>query len=105
MSGSKLQIELEGPLVLTMKSISFEAPGSSGGSDYVLWLQSLALGFFGLSFPPSGRTDLLLFAKAEASKPMLGWYAVYDKESGGSGGGAGTQRTPSSPALIAGRDR
>lgn len=95
MSGGQLAIPLEGPLQLTAKNVLLEAPEAGGGEDYVLWLQSIALSLFGLSFPMSGRTDLLLFAKpGDGGKRTIGWYAAYDKESGGSGGGAGSGAQP-----------
>ena len=76
-SGGQLQITLEGPLKLSLKSVSFSV---DDGGAYLLWMQSLALGLFGLTFPPTGRTDILLFAKGNG-KRTLGWYAVYDKGS------------------------
>jgi hypothetical protein len=90
-SGGQLQITLEGPLKLSLKSVSLKL---DAGGAYTLWMQSLALGFFGLAFPPTGRTDILLFAKGEGQR-TLGWYAVYDKDSSAqqSGGDQPGQRT------------
>jgi hypothetical protein len=95
-SGGQLQITLEGPLKLSLKSVSLKVDAEG---TYTLWMQSLALGFFGLAFPPTGRTDILLFAKGEG-KRSLGWYAVYDKDSSTqqAGGNQPTTRTAGRPA-------
>lgn len=103
MAGGQPQIPLEGPLKLTMKAIAFEGPRTKGGTDYTLWFQSLALGFFGLAFPFTGRTDVLLFAKAAGGKRTLGWYAVYDKDASGSGSqptGSSTLRDSALPLPL-----
>ncbi|MGH3686623.1 MAG: hypothetical protein ACRDRE_18855 [Pseudonocardiaceae bacterium] len=77
LSGSKREFDLQGPLKLTIKNIAIERTTDGG---YVLWFQSLVLGVFRLTFPPTGRTDLLLFAGRDAAdKKAIGWYAAYDK--------------------------
>lgn len=97
-SGGQLQVTLEGPLKLSLKSVSFSV-GDDGA--YLLWMQSLAIGFFGLTFPPSGRTDILLFAKGNG-KRTLGWYAVYDKGSSVQQVGGNQQQGGGQRQVVAG---
>ena len=97
-SGGQLQITLEGPLKLSLKSVSFSV---DDGGAYLMWMQSLALGFFGLTFPPTGRTDILLFAKGNG-KRTLGWYAVYDKGSSVQQAGGNQQQGAGQKQVTAG---
>lgn len=80
LSGSKKEFDLQGPLKLKIKNIAIEVTLDGG---YVLWFQSLTLGIFRLTFPPTGRTDLLLFPGESGGKKALGWYAAYDKSASG----------------------
>lgn len=68
-----------GPLRLNVGKIRFlrEASGA-----YLLRLDTIALGFLGLRFPPGGRTNLLLFGNPDprASGNRLGWYGAYKKD-------------------------
>lgn len=91
LSGSKREFDLQGPLKLTIKNIAIERTTDGG---YVLWFQSLALSVFRLTFPPTGRIDLLLFAGRDAaSKKAIGWYAAYDKTTPTGTGPAGSGAT------------
>ncbi|NER34089.1 MAG: hypothetical protein F6J93_08610 [Oscillatoria sp. SIO1A7] len=83
-SGGKREIDVEGLFKIKMKNIEFYAVKIDGESydriNYMLRLQSISFGFMGLSLPPSGRTDFLLFGDPKTDKnDTLGWYAVYDK--------------------------
>lgn len=80
-TGSQLEMTLEGPLKLGLKHVAIDVDRGA----YRLWMQSLALGFFGLRFP-RGRTDVLLVATGDGSR-TLGWYAVYDTSSSASQAG------------------
>ncbi|MFI2242483.1 hypothetical protein [Streptomyces chrestomyceticus] len=103
LSGGNRTFDLQGPLKLTIKNIALERIEREGGMTYLLWLQSIGLGAFRFTLPPSGRTDLLLFAnREEGGRKALGWYAAYDK-SGSSDGGQGPQRSGASlPSEAAG---
>jgi hypothetical protein len=96
-SGNKKEISLEGLLKIKIKSIEFVAvPGTEEDSvSYMLRLQTISLGLLSLTFPPSGRTDFLLFGnpKATGDNKALGWYAVYDK---------GAKLKPKKPTPIPG---
>ncbi len=96
-SGNKKEISLEGLLKIKIKSIEFVAvpDTESGAISYMLRLQTISLGFLSLSFPPSGRTDFLLFGDPDATgdNKTLGWYAVYDK---------GAKEKPKKPIPIPG---
>jgi hypothetical protein len=51
------------------------------GSTYVLGLHDITLSLLSLTFPPSGQTELLLFADPSGQgQTSLGWYAGYAKE-------------------------
>lgn len=99
-SGGNKEISLQGLLKIKIKAIELMAvPGKDkDGKDmvsYILRLQTISLGFMGMSLPPSGRTDFLLFGKPESADKTLGWYAVYDK---------GVKPRPKKPVPIPGFD-
>jgi hypothetical protein len=72
-------ITVMGPLRLNIGSIRFLREESGG---YLLRLDTIALGFLGMKFPPGGRTNLLLFGNPDpqATGNRLGWYGAYKKD-------------------------
>jgi hypothetical protein len=77
--GSK-SLTIEGPLKLSIGDIGLVY--NADDKAYLMRFANIALSFFGLRFPPNGRTNLLLFGDPEpkASNTTLGWYAAYMKD-------------------------
>lgn len=74
--GSQKLLSLESVLKLKIQDLSLDAVGTT----YVLALRQIALSLLSLSFPPSGQTDVDLFADPSGqSRTSLGWYAAYAK--------------------------
>lgn len=98
-SGSKKEITIEGPLKLSIQNIQLGSQTNNGQTAYLMWLQSIALSFFSVTLPPSGRTDFVLFGGPSATpgQNTIGWYASYAKTSSTSSG-SGTQ----APQLVEG---
>lgn len=78
--GGKKTLTVMGPLKLGIGRLAFLWDPSTRG--YLLRLQNVALSFLGLSFPPGGRTNALLFGDPDprAGNPALGWYLAYKKD-------------------------
>jgi hypothetical protein len=77
--GGKL-LSLESVLKLKIAELTLDRAGKT----YVLQLDRIALSLLTLSFPPSGQTELLLFADpAGSDHTTLGWFAGYAKTGGG----------------------
>ncbi|HEX2189707.1 MAG TPA: hypothetical protein VHG51_12450, partial [Longimicrobiaceae bacterium] len=78
--GGKKSLTVMGPLKLGIGRLSFLFDPSTRG--YLLRLQNVALSFLGLSFPPGGRTNALLFGDPDprAGNSALGWYLAYKKD-------------------------
>jgi hypothetical protein len=77
--GGERAITLQGALKLTFGDISFLASGAS----YILQLRNIALSIFGISLPPSGQTNIVLFGDpAGKDHDTIGWYAAYAKSGG-----------------------
>jgi len=69
-----------GPLNLSIGRLTFLYDTATSG--YLLTLQNIALSFLGLSFPPGGKTNAVLFGDPDPQGPntALGWYAAYKKD-------------------------
>jgi hypothetical protein len=77
--GGERAITLQGALKLSFGDISFVASGAS----YILQLRNIALSIFGISLPPSGQTNIVLFGDpAGKDHDTIGWYAAYTKSGG-----------------------
>jgi hypothetical protein len=78
--GGKKSLTVMGPLKLGIGRLNFLFDPATRG--YLLRLQNVALSFLGLSFPPGGRTNALLFGDPDprASNAALGWYLAYKKD-------------------------
>jgi hypothetical protein len=98
-SGSKKELTIEGPLKLSIQNIQLGSQTTNGQTAYLMWLQSIALSFFSVTLPPSGRTDFVLFGGPSATpgQNTIGWYASYSKTSSTSSG-SGTK----APQLVEG---
>jgi hypothetical protein len=77
--GGSRSMTIEGPLKLTIQDIGMRF--DSGDHSYMMRFGNIALTLFGLSFPPGGKTNLLLFGDPDPSavNTTLGWYAAYMK--------------------------
>lgn len=74
------EITIEGPLKLGMQRIQFTA-SEQGGPPYTLIFNNIALKFLGVSFPPSGSTNVYLFGDPSSQdNATLGWYGAYVKD-------------------------
>jgi hypothetical protein len=78
-SGQK-SLTIMGPLQLSMQRLNFLWDPSTSG--YLLRFQNIALSFLGLSFPPGGQTNAILFGDPDpnSSNSTLGWYLAYNKD-------------------------
>ncbi len=79
-TGGRKALTIMGPLKLTIGQLNFlYDPDTSG---YLLELQRMALSFLGLSFPPGGQTNAVLFGDPDpnGSNTTLGWYVAYKKD-------------------------
>jgi hypothetical protein len=74
--GAKKLLSLESVLKLKIEEIQL----TTSGPTYVLNLRNITLSLLSLSFPPSGQTELGLFADPSGQDhTTLGWYAAYAK--------------------------
>jgi len=83
-SGGERTLTIEGPLKLKMADIQFltlnaEQPGNE---SYLLKFVGVSLGFLGISIPPGGKVNTLLFGNPDpgSGASSLGWYAAYLKD-------------------------
>lgn len=78
--GGRKSLQLLGPLNLSIGRLGFLYDTDTSG--YLLTLQEIALSFLGLSFPPGGKTNAVLFGDPDPASPSsaLGWYAAYKKD-------------------------
>ncbi len=74
-------ITIEGPLKLNIGDIKFIY--HEADDAYLMKFQNIALSFLALSFPPGGKTNMLLFGDPDpdSDNSKLGWYAAYKKDS------------------------
>jgi hypothetical protein len=79
-AGGQKSLTVMGPLKLGIGRLNFLFDPATRG--YLLRLQNVALSFLGLSFPPGGRTNALLFGDPDprAGNAALGWYLAYKKD-------------------------
>jgi len=79
-TGGHKSLTLMGPLHLNIGRVSFLYDADTSG--YLLLLQNMALSFLGLSFPPGGKAEAVLFGDPDpsAASTTLGWYAAYAKD-------------------------
>jgi hypothetical protein len=84
--GGRKSLTIMGPLNLSIGRLSFLYDTDTSG--YLLSLQNMALSFLGLSFPPGGKTNAMLFGDPDpqGANPALGWYAAYLKDKDPDGG-------------------
>jgi hypothetical protein len=89
--GDNSGFSLENVLKLTIQDIAFTQPGANGGgatgagptgpAPYMLQFKHLGLKLVGVTFPPTGNTDLYLFGPTATSAALhpgsLGWYGAY----------------------------
>jgi hypothetical protein len=78
--GGRKSLTIMGPLNLSIGRLTFLYDTATSG--YLLTLQNIALSFLGLSFPPGGKTNAVLFGDPDPQGPntALGWYAAYKKD-------------------------
>ena len=78
--GGRKSLTIMGPLNLSIGRLTFLYDNATSG--YLLTLQNLALSFLGLSFPPGGKTNAVLFGDPDpqGANTALGWYAAYKKD-------------------------
>lgn len=88
-TGGKKEVTIQGLLKIVFKSIRFEsykdpAPGVPDNTGYLLKLKNITIKFMVASFPPSGKTEIILFGDPRPSEEvplrkdkLLGWYASY----------------------------
>lgn len=85
--GSQTTFSLESVLKLKIRRVAFVVANGT----YVLNLNNIALSVLGLTLPPGGQTNFLLFGDPSGKdNTTLGWYAGYaknPKQSNGGGGG------------------
>ena len=106
-AGGKKEISIEGPLKLTMADILFEVIDADepGNEAYMLRFYNIALSFLGVSFPPGGSANVLLFGDPDpqSKASSLGWYAAYAKDPKDEGGdNLGSFEKLSTPTLPTG---
>ena len=78
--GGRKSLTIMGPLNLSIGRLTFLYDTATSG--YLLTLQNIALSFLGLSFPPGGKTNAVLFGDPDpqGANSALGWYAAYKKD-------------------------
>ena len=78
--GGRKSLTIMGPLNLSIGRLTFLYDTATSG--YLLTLQNIALSFLGLTFPPGGKTNAVLFGDPDpqGANPALGWYAAYKKD-------------------------
>lgn len=77
--GSNSGFSLENVLKLKIQDIAFSQPGGTA-APYMLQFKHLGLSLVGVTFPPTGNTDLFLFGPTGTSAQhpsSLGWYGAY----------------------------
>jgi hypothetical protein len=79
-------LSLQGVLNLSFGSIKLVkgvTQGDNPTAAYLLMMNSIALKFLGLKFPPNGNINFYLFGDpaADAQPGSLGWYLAYKKDS------------------------
>jgi hypothetical protein len=76
----KRALTIQGPLTLSIGSLALLHDAAHRA--YLMRFENIALGFFGLKFPPGGRTNLVVFGDPESrgQTTALGWYAAYKKD-------------------------
>jgi hypothetical protein len=79
-TGGSKSLTVMGPLKLSIGQLNFLVDESTDG--YLLRLANVALSFLGLSFPPGGRANALIFGNPDpaATNSALGWYLAYAKD-------------------------
>lgn len=94
-SGGKKEISIQGVLKIVFKHIQFVTypllskdpetmtPEEKQQVGYLLKLKNIVLKFFVVSFPPVGKTEIILFGdpREEVAREdkLVGWYAAYKK--------------------------
>jgi hypothetical protein len=76
----KRSLTIQGPLTLNIGSLALLYDAAHRA--WLMRFDNIALGFFGLKFPPGGRTNLIVFGDPESQgrTSALGWYAAYKKD-------------------------
>ena len=79
-TGGKKSMTIMGPLRINIGRLMFLFDQATQG--YLLRLQNVALSLLGLSFPPGGKTNALLFGDPDPRNTAgrLGWYLAYLKD-------------------------
>jgi len=94
-SGGKKEISIQGVLKIVFKHIQFVTypivakevedmtPEERQQVGYLLKLKNIVIKFFVVSFPPVGKTEIILFGdpreEVEREDKLVGWYAAYSK--------------------------
>lgn len=90
-SGGKLQIGIQGVLLLTIQNFEFTTLPAKDSTPqrYVLYMRGCTLEMFGATVPSSGSFSFVFFAPTEESASAalsnLGWFVAYAKGSNGAG--------------------
>jgi hypothetical protein len=71
-------LTIEGPLKLTIGQIALLTDQEQ--SEYLMRFDNIALSFLSVTFPPGGRTNVLLFGDPSGKSNTLGWYLAYKKD-------------------------
>lgn len=91
-TGGKKEITVQGLLKIAFKSIRFESyddpqVDAQDNKGYLLKLKNIVIKFMVVSFPPSGKTEIILFGDPRTKEEvplrkdkLLGWYASYVKK-------------------------
>ena len=91
-TGGTKEITVQGLIKIAFKSIRFEAyadpqTGALDNTGYLLKLKNIVIKFMVVSFPPSGKTEIILFGDPRTKDQvplrkdkLLGWYASYVKK-------------------------
>jgi hypothetical protein len=89
----KRSLTIQGPLTLNIGSLALLYDAAHRA--WLMRFDNIALGFFGLKFPPGGRTNLIVFGDPESQgrTSALGWYAAYKKDE--------EKKDTKAPALLA----
>ncbi len=95
-TSSRPVLTIEGPLQLRMADIQLLALDADDPSRtaYLLKFTGVSLGFLGVSFPPGGQINAILFGNPDpsSSENTLGWYSAYLKDQPASPAGGGEPR-------------
>ncbi len=83
-TGGDRTLTIEGPLTLKMSDIQFLTLNADqpGNEAYLLKFVGVNLAFLGVSIPPGGKFNTLLFGNPDPGNgaSSLGWYAAYLKD-------------------------